>query len=109
MINDGKVVCSALRGNPSTAEILGDLVTEGGFDQNDAARVVYAAANTMCPDVLPRLQNEANAASRPKLKCQRRGRRVGHAGSPSDDPRCLMRRRLLWRNACTPAANRRAR
>jgi hypothetical protein len=52
----------------SSAEILGDLVTEGGFDQNDAARIVYAAANTMCPDVFPRLQNESNAASRPKLK-----------------------------------------
>ena len=40
---------------------------------------------------------------------QRRGRHAAHAGSTSDGPRCLMRRRRLWRSGCTPMVSRRAR
>jgi hypothetical protein len=69
MIGDGQEVCTALRGiggHYTTASILGDPVT-AGFTQENAARVILTAARTMCPDVLPRLQAEANAAQRPKM------------------------------------------
>jgi hypothetical protein len=69
MIGDGQEVCTALRGiggHYTTASILGDLVT-AGFTQENAARVILTAARTMCPDVLARLQAEANAAQRPKM------------------------------------------
>ena len=61
------VSASVARASPAHAEaILGDLVT-AGFTQENAARGTLTSARTMCPDVLPRLQAEANAAQRPKV------------------------------------------
>lgn len=69
MLNDGKLLCGALRdtsGKYTTASIMGDLVT-AGFTTENAARVLLTAARTLCPEQEQRLQNEANAAERPKM------------------------------------------
>jgi hypothetical protein len=62
MINDGKMICGWLRGEQPIGQIMHNVVTEGGFDANDAARVVLAAAQDMCPDTMSYLQQQYQAA-----------------------------------------------
>ena len=69
MAENGQQVCSALRGiggHYTTASIMGDLMT-AGFTTENAARIILTAARTMCPEQVQRLQDEANAAARPKM------------------------------------------
>ena len=63
VINDGKLVCSELRGSGTAPQVIGQLQSEGGFPGQSAAMVLYDAAQTMCPDVIPKLQAEANQAA----------------------------------------------
>jgi hypothetical protein len=65
-INDGKIVCSELRGHEPVAQIVTQAQNEAGFPGKSAAMFVIDAVNTMCPDVIPWLQDQANAASRPQ-------------------------------------------
>jgi hypothetical protein len=70
MGQNGVEVCKALRdigGHYTTASIMDDLVTAGGFTAENAARIILTAARTMCPEQVQRLQDEANAAERPKM------------------------------------------
>lgn len=66
VINDGKIICSELRGHEPVGQIINQAQTEAGFPGTAAADFVNDAVNTMCPDVIPWLQAQANAAARPQ-------------------------------------------
>lgn len=65
-IDDGKIICSELRGHQPVGQIVKQLQTEDGFPGQAAAMFLLDAANTMCPDVLPWMQAQADAAARPQ-------------------------------------------
>lgn len=53
VINEGKATCAALRREISLDTILDGLETKGSFSPEDAALVVVAASDDMCPDTIP--------------------------------------------------------
>lgn len=67
MISDGKLICGELRGHQDVGQIVAQAEHEGGFSGTEAAMVIMAAADEMCPDTIPYLQAQANAAQGPKL------------------------------------------
>jgi hypothetical protein len=62
MIDDGKIICAALRSQEPLPQILHDVVTKGGFSQTDSMFVVGLAVKTMCPDTLDYVQNNESKA-----------------------------------------------
>lgn len=64
VIDDGKMVCRMLRGGSSVPAAL-NYVAGDGFADYEAVIIVVAAAQNMCPDVMPILAAYANANAGP--------------------------------------------
>ncbi|OBB22010.1 hypothetical protein A5792_08295 [Mycolicibacterium peregrinum] len=64
VIDDGKMACRMLRGGASVPAAL-NYVAGDGFAEYEAVVIVVAAAQNMCPDVMPTLAAYANADSGP--------------------------------------------
>lgn len=64
VIDDGKMVCRMLRGSGSVPAAL-NYVAGDGFADYEAVIIAVAAAQNMCPDVMPILAAYANADAGP--------------------------------------------
>lgn len=62
VIDDGKMACRMLRGGASVPAAL-NYVAGDGFAEYEAVVIVVAAAQNMCPDVMPILAAYVNADS----------------------------------------------
>ncbi|MGV0814914.1 DUF732 domain-containing protein [Mycolicibacterium boenickei] len=64
VIDQGKMACRLLRGGAGVPAAL-NYVARGGYADYETAIIVVAAAQNMCPDVMPILAAYANANTGP--------------------------------------------